>query len=168
MNYFDLFSMEETFFPEPALVKQRFYELSRTYHPDFYTQNTEDEQLDVLEKSSEVNKGYKVLSNKDETLKYLLQLNGLVEEDEKYQLPPDFLMEVMELNEQLAEARMDEDAGKLQEIKQAINQLQDDIYAPVKNIMEDYRPGITTKETLLPVKQYYFQKKYLSRILAAM
>ena len=31
-----------------------------------------------------------------------LQLKGLLEEEEKYPLPPDFLMEVMELNENLS------------------------------------------------------------------
>ena len=44
MNYFELFEMEETFVPEPAELKKKFYELSRKYHPDFYTQANRNEQ----------------------------------------------------------------------------------------------------------------------------
>jgi molecular chaperone HscB len=31
-------------------------------------------------------------------------------------------------------------------------------------VVEQYREGITTREELLQVKEWYFQKKYLDRI----
>jgi hypothetical protein len=36
MNYFELFELEQSFLPDQALVKKKFYQLSRQYHPDFY------------------------------------------------------------------------------------------------------------------------------------
>ena len=74
----------------------------KNIHPDFFTQATEYEQAEALETSSQINKALKTLKNEDETIKYVLQLKGVLEEEEKYQLPPDFLMEVMELNENLS------------------------------------------------------------------
>jgi molecular chaperone HscB len=47
-----------------------------------------DEQAEILEISSAVNKAFKTLSIiPDETIKYLLQQKGLLKEEEKYQLP---------------------------------------------------------------------------------
>ena len=168
MNYFELYEIPVSLQPDKQLVKQKFYELSRKYHPDFFTTASDDEQAEVLERSSEVNRAFKVLQNTDATIKYVLQQKGLLEEEEKYQLPNDFLMEVLELNEQLMDAKMEEDATQLANLKSSINELQTTIYAPVKEIVEHYAEGVTTEEELLQVKAYYFKKKYLDRILEGM
>lgn len=168
MNYFELYDIPVSFVPDQQQLKQKFYELSRKYHPDFFTQENEFEQGEALEISSQVNKAYKVFQNRNETIKYVLQLKGLLEEEEKYQLPADFLMEMMELNEQLTDAKLEENPAKLSEVKKAIDSQEAEIYMPVKAIVERYEEGKTTTEDLQKVKEYYFKKKYLSRILAAM
>lgn len=166
MNYFELYGIPVSLLPDKKQLKQKFYELSRKFHPDFYTQENEYERSEALEKSSLVNKAYKIFQNPDETIKYVLQQKGLVEEEEKYQLPPDFLMEMLELNEQLTDAKMEEDASAIADLKETIKKEEDKIYSPVKSIIENYQEGKTTDEELLKVKEYYFKKKYLSRILA--
>ena len=168
MNYFELFEIPVSFQPDPQIVKQKFYVLSRKYHPDFYTQHDDIDQADALEKSSLVNKAYKTFQNPDEIIKYVLQQKALLEEEEKYELPPDFLMEVMELNEQLMEAKMEEDETSFSRIRASIAALQDEIYQPVKNIIENFKDGETDNSQLQQVKEYYFKKKYLNRILAAL
>lgn len=168
MNYFELYNIPVSFLPDRQLVKQKFYTLSRKYHPDFFTQENEFEQSEALEMSAQINKAYKVFQNKDETIKYLLQLKGLLEEEEKYQLPPDFLMDMMELNEQLTDAKMEEDATAIMALKKTIENHEKEMYTPVKAIVENYEEGKTTTDELLKVKEYYFKKKYVNRILAAM
>jgi molecular chaperone HscB len=158
MNYFELYDIPVSLRPDQQLVKKKFYELSRKYHPDFYSNASEDEQLDMLESSAAVNKGFKVFTNADETIKYVLQQKNLLEEEEKYQLPHDFLMEMMELNEAAME-------GDKSGIQHQVSNIQNEIYEPVKAIIEDYTEGVTSKEELLQVKEYYFKKKYLNRIL---
>ncbi len=165
MNYFELYDLQVAFTVDAALVKQRFLALSRKYHPDFFTQANAAEQAEVLEMSAAVNKAYKVFQQPDETMKYVLQWLDVLEEEEKYQLPPDFLMEMMELNEQLMEAKMADDSQAVASVKKQIEQVQQDIYEPVSTIFEDFNPATATQETLLPIKEYYFKKKYLSRIL---
>jgi molecular chaperone HscB len=88
--------------------------------------------------------------------------------EEKYQLSNSFLMEMMDINEQLMEASMEEDATKKAAIQQELQNIQEAIYAPVKEIIEHYTDGVSTKEELLQVKEYYYKKKYLSRILAGL
>jgi molecular chaperone HscB len=159
MNYFELYEIPVSLKPDQQLLRKKFYELSRKYHPDFYGNATPDEQAEILEISSEVNKAFKTLSNPGETIKYLLQQKGLLKEEEKYQLPPDFLMEMMELNEQSAEK------SQPSVVSSEVERIQNEIYEPVKEVIEHYQEGVTTKEELLQVKQYYFKKKYLNRIL---
>ena len=167
MNHFELFEIPVSFKPDAQQLKKKFYALSRQHHPDFYTLENEVEQAEALEKSSQVNKAFKIFRNLDETIKYVLQLKGLLEEEEKYNLPPDFLMEMMELNEQMMEAKMDEDANSIDRLKNVTADLEEEIYAPVKEIVEKYEEAKTTTAELLRVKEYYYKKKYLNRILAA-
>lgn len=168
MNYFELYNIPVSFQPDLILIKKKFYELSRQYHPDFFTNSSEEEQVEVLEKSSLVNKAFKTFSNPDETIKYVLQLKGLLEEEEKYQLPPDFLMEVMEINEQLMDAKIDVATEKIQGYTTQVSTLQNEIYEPVKQIVEHYQEGNISEKELLQVKEYYYKKKYLNRILAGL
>jgi molecular chaperone HscB len=168
MNHFELFEIPVSLKPDTQQLKQKFYALSRKYHPDFFTQENEYEQAEALELSSQVNKAFKVFQNRDETIKYVLQLKRLLEEEEKYNLPADFLMEVMELNEQMMDAKMEDDTDATVKLKAAITSLEEEIYEPVKSIVEEYEDGKTTTEELLKVKEYYYKKKYLNRILATM
>ena len=164
MTYFELFEIPVKLKVDGTTLKKKFFELSRKYHPDHFAGAAEKEQSESLEKSAQLNKALKTLQNPGETIKYVLQLKGLQEEEEKYQLPPDFLMEMMEINEQLADAKMEDDQATIGDLQLAIEDVQSRIYEPVKEIVEGYEEGITTEEELLKVKEYYYKKKYLKRI----
>jgi len=157
MNYFELFDIPVSVSIDAALLSKKYVELQKKYHPDFFTQENEAAQDEALEKSSEINKALKVLKNPDATIFYVLQLKGLAATDEKYQLPPDFLMEVMELNENLSA-----------DSANAIAAFEKDIYTEVSPIIAGYNDALVTKEELLKLKDYYYKKKYLHRILDRM
>ena len=161
MDYFELYEMPVSLQVDKKYVQKKYFELQKKYHPDFFTNESAEEQADVLEKSSMINKAYKTFQNDDETIKYVLQIKGLLEEEEKYELPPAFLAEMMEINEALMEV----DDSSLEETETKINQLQKHLYAEVQINIEYYNEENTTNEQLLLVKDYYFKKKYLKRIL---
>ena len=71
-------------------------------------------------------------------------------------------MEVMDLNELLMDA---DDAATRQSIQNSTTVLEKTIYEPVKQIITNYQEGISSEKELLQVKEYYYQKKYLDRIL---
>jgi molecular chaperone HscB len=162
MNHFQLYNLPITLQPDQDLVKKKFYELSRLFHPDFYSQASEEEQAEVLEKSSQVNLAYKIFRDPDATIRYVLQLKGLLEEEEKYQLSPDFLMEMLDLNEQAMEVSGPDDK---QQLEQQIANTKQEIYEPVEKMVAGYQEGLTSEKELLQVKEYYYRKKYLDRIL---
>jgi molecular chaperone HscB len=167
MNYFELFEIPVQFRVDITSLHKKFFELSRKYHPDYFINDKSDIQEEALQKSAELNRAFNAFKNPDETIKYVLQQKGLIEEEEKYQLPPDFLMEMMEINEQL----MDQDQlaiGSRQSVmgslQLAVDNLQKEIYEPVKEIVEHYQEGVNSEKELLQVKEYYYKKKYLDRI----
>ena len=154
MNYFELFELPVSLQTDKVQLAQKYIELQKKYHPDFFARGTEHEQEQALEISSQLNKALKVLKDQDQTIKYVLQLKGLLEEEEKYPLPPAFLMEMMELNEELT----NDSAGQVQ-------QLQEDLYTTVAPIIENYDDTTVSHAQLLALKEYYYKKKYLQRIL---
>jgi len=154
MNYFELFEMPVTLEIDPGKLAKKYFELQKKYHPDFYTQASEYEQEEALEISSQLNKALKVFKDRDETIKYVLQLKGLLEEEEKYQLPPDFLLEMMELNEELS----DDSAARIASIEK-------ELYSEIASIIENYNDERINEPELQKLKAYYYKKKYLKRIL---
>ena len=161
MNYFELFDIPVQFHPDPVLVKKKFYELSRKYHPDFYSQAGSGQQAEALETSSMVNRAYKTFLDEDATIRYVLKLHGLIEEEEKYELDKGYLMEVLELNELLMDA--DGESGSAL-VKQKTEALNNELYDDIKSILDNYQEGATSEKELLQVKEYYYKKKYLDRI----
>ncbi|HSU27344.1 MAG TPA: Fe-S protein assembly co-chaperone HscB [Chitinophagaceae bacterium] len=162
MNYFELFEIPVQLNVDKNSITKKYFELSRKYHPDYFARQDEKAQEDALQKSALLNKGYKTFQNHDETIRYVLHLKGLIEEEEKYELPPDFLMEVLEINEKLMDGPSTSSGAD--NLQSAVDKLENEIYEPVKEIVEGYQEGITSKEEMLRVKEYYYKKKYLDRI----
>src|ERR1700749_2915950 len=110
INYFDFYAIPETFNPDKTALKKTFYELSKKYHPDFHANEDEAKQQEILELSTINNKAWQTLSDPNKRLEYILKTHDLLQEGAKPQLPGDFLMEMMDINERLMEI---EDANQL-------------------------------------------------------
>ena len=164
MNYFELFEIPVQFHPDPALVKKKFYELSRKFHPDFHSQSGTTQQAQALVTSSLVNMAYKTFLDEDATIRYILKMHGVIEDEEKYELDKGFLMEVLELNELLMEADTNDESA-IKAIRKKTEDLNNELYHDIKPVLDSYQEGVTSEKGLLQVKDYYFKKKYLQRIL---
>lgn len=165
VNYFELYSLEQSFHPDAAAVKNKFYELSRRYHPDRYAQSGAGEQAEALRMAAINNEAYKILNNPDGVMAYILKLHQLLEDEEKYTLPPAFLMEMMDLNEAVSEYEMEPGNTALQQ--QAANALQaqlDEWQEHMAPLTAKFDSGDQNRDLLLKIKDYYFRKKYLLRI----
>jgi len=163
MNYFELYKIPVSFYPDLTVIKKQFYVLSRQYHPDFFGAADEAQKNESLELIAQVNKAFKIFQDADAIIQYILSLHNLIEVEEKYQLAPDFLMEVMDLNEQVMELDHQNSAVK-NSIQSSLNHLKASIYEPVKSIMANYKESNFSEKELLQVKDYYYKKKYLDRI----
>jgi molecular chaperone HscB len=150
MNYFELYNLPISFNIETGVLKKKYYELSKKYHPDF---NIDHQDEVTLSMSAAVNKAYAVFQSKYETIAYVLKLKNLLVDGEKYSLPPDFLMEVMELNEDLSTTSI-----------KAIELLSNEIKEPVSDLLLTGDVNALSENDLLKIKEYYFKEKYLRRL----
>ncbi len=164
-DYFTLYHLPVSFHPDQAAVKSAFYELSRQYHPDRFAQAGGTELTEALRMAAMNNAAYKTLKSSDATMAYILKQNHLLEDDEKYALPPAFLMEMMDLNEAVSESEIEpenEDAAQM--ATNALNE-QMELWDDATNLLvQRFEHGDKSKELLLQVKDQYFRKKYLLRI----
>ncbi|MBL7732130.1 MAG: hypothetical protein JNM88_13195 [Chitinophagaceae bacterium] len=161
MTYFEMFDIPVQLAVDTAPLARKFFELSRLHHPDYFANDSEEKQAAALEQSALLNKAWKTFQQPDETIRYVLMQKGILQEEEKYELSPFFLAEVLELNEALMDA---DEPGAAASLAGRIEELRLESYAPVKEIIEHYQDGITTEKELLQVKEYYFRKKYLDRM----
>ncbi len=116
MNHFELFGIPVSFQPDPLVLKKKFDELSRQYQHGFEAGPANEEQAEAKEKSAYLNKAYEILQDQDLTINYVLKLKHLLPEGEKYEPDPQFLLEVMDLNEELMELELDENREQLMNV----------------------------------------------------
>ena len=160
MNYFELFEMPVSLQVNRDEVSKKYFELRKKYQLDL--SNTEEEEhKEIIEKSLMIDNGFKIFQDADDTIKYVLQIKGLLEENESYELPPDFLMTLTDLSKSMA----DPDILSLEETATKISQLETQLYQSVQNIIENYSEERTTNGQLLLVKEYYYKKNSLNSIL---
>ena len=74
-------------------------------------------------------------------------------------------MEVMELNEQLMELEMEKEEEGLKRLEEEMKALLSSLYEQIRPIVDQFQNDHTGVDKLLQVKEYYYQKKYLQRIL---
>lgn len=95
-------------------LEVRYRELSRVLHPDKHAQKPAGERRLSLGKAVEVNEAYRALKDDLSRATALLALRGhVVSEGEGAPSDPMFLMEVMELREELSEARAAKDLDRV-------------------------------------------------------
>jgi molecular chaperone HscB len=164
INYFELFGIPVSLHIDRPLLQRRYYELSRQFHPDMHTSANPDIQATMLEKSATVNKGFKVLSNPALLLPYILELKGVLKDGEKYQLDPAFLMEMMDLNERLADLSSRAPQAEIQLLQQELTTKEDELYNEIKPIIETYNDTLITDAALENLKIFYFKQKYFLQI----
>ena len=166
MDYFALYNLPISFHVDEAQVKKKFYELSKKFHPDFYINESDEKQAEILELSTANNKAYQVLSNPLKRIEYLLQLNNLMADGDKYKLPQDFLMEMMEVNEALMELEFDRDSIALEKIRNDVSVVEkglfDELYQYTTQF--DAQTDRDNETILLKIKDIWYRQKYLLRI----
>ena len=163
MNYFELYGIPVSLKVDPDWLRQRYYELSRLYHPDMHTLAGEKAQAEMLEKSALVNQGFKVLGNEHELLQYVLELKGLLGDHDKHALPQLFLMEMMDINEKLMELEYDPDEEAIAALHLDVTAMEQELYSEVAGLIAGFEEGLPAT-AMDKLKEYYYKRKYLLRI----
>jgi len=164
-NYFDILEMQPTFLLDAKELRRQYLILSKKYHPDFHTQESGEIQAAILAKSSLLNKAYNTLKEEYSLMGYVLTELGQIGEGVKHELPQEFLLEMMEVNESLMDLQFDPDSEKMVAAKAQIQRELDELRAQVVPHL-----SVSLEETAEPkglemIKDYYLKRKYLLRML---
>ena len=103
MDYFEVFGLPRALAIDPAALEKTFHQLSRKYHPDYFTTAPESERVQAVRMTALINDSYRTLRNPVTRVEYLLGLEGFKADGSK--VPQSLLMEVFEINEQIEEVK---------------------------------------------------------------
>lgn len=104
MNHFELFGLPSQFQLDGSLLSSQFRELQKKFHPDNFATASERDRLLAVQKAAEINDAYQVLKNPISRAEYMLAENGVeIRGEQQTMQDPMFLMEQMELREELEE-----------------------------------------------------------------
>src|SRR5262245_39680682 len=103
MNYFEVFGLPKRLNLDLKELERTFHELSRKYHPDFFTTAPAEERQQALQMTATLNDAYRTLRHPVRRVEYLVDLEGF--KPDGSEVPKSFLMEVFEINEQLEEVK---------------------------------------------------------------
>ena len=164
MDYFEIMGIPVSFQLDEDLLRKTYYENSKKYHPDFHTLSNQAEQEKALELSTINNMAYKTLSDFDNRFEYILELTGTIEKGEKYELSPGFLMQMMDINEEIMELQLEYDTGRFDKARVSFTELNNQINDDINNCIHHIPVPKKGKEKLIELKDLYYRKKYLLRI----
>ncbi len=162
-SYFALLDLPERFAIDPAELERRYREKSRHWHPDRFSRAPVSERAQVLQRATELNEAYRTLRSDGKRAEYVLRLHGVDVRDEsnKPALDPAFLGEILELREELADARVEEDVARLQAIKSRIDAERQQIGTQLAAgfaRLEQQDPTALAELTKLCFVQRYYQR----------
>src|SRR6187431_1926343 len=103
MDYFEVFGLPKILGLDLEALEKTFHELSRKYHPDYFSTGSAAEKTQAVRMTALVNDAYRTLRHPVRRVEYLLSLFGFKADGSK--VPKSFLMEVFEINEQLEEVK---------------------------------------------------------------
>ncbi|WP_299686651.1 co-chaperone HscB [uncultured Vibrio sp.] len=104
MNHFELFGLPLQFQLDGSLLSSQFRDLQRQFHPDKFATASERDRLLAVQKAAQINDAYQVLKNPISRAEYLLVQHGEdIRGEQQTMQDPMFLMEQMELREELEE-----------------------------------------------------------------
>jgi molecular chaperone HscB len=105
-NHFDLFGLSPIYSIEGEALERSYREIQSKVHPDRFAHAGDAERRASLQWTTRVNEAYRTLKDPVQRAKHLLELHGVdVAFETNTAMPPEFLMQQMELRESLEEAK---------------------------------------------------------------
>ena len=164
LKYFEVLDIPFSFRPDLSRVKKNFYQLSRALHPDFYSLDSDSLRSASELRAGDLNIAYETISHPEKRLKYILTEFGLLSQDENKSLDSEFLMEMMDINEELLDLQMDFDSEAQQSLSQKVGSFQKMLNEALEDAYDKYESSDNTEIHLENILDIYLKSRYLLRI----
>lgn len=162
-NPFALLGLDARYDLDPAVIERAFFEKTKELHPDRHATAPASERVAVLQRSRALNDAYQIVKRPVARAEHLLEQAGVTIGDNE-QLDPGFLMEILELREELAEART---AGKLDDVARHERAMKDRRSAAIASLAPLFSraEGPDRAAALADLKRTLIVLRYLDRYL---
>ncbi|MCX8086467.1 MAG: Fe-S protein assembly co-chaperone HscB [Rhodocyclaceae bacterium] len=120
-DYFSLFGLPRSQRLDVAHLEALYRDIQAKVHPDKHAHLSDSEKRLAMQWATHVNEAYQTLRDPLRRARYLLELAGHdVALEKNTAMPPQFLIEQMELREAVAEAKEAQDLDRLDELHRRI------------------------------------------------
>ncbi len=122
-NHFELFDLAPAYAIDLEALERSYLALQALVHPDRHAQAEAADRRASLALATDVNEAYRVLKDPVRRAKHLLELRGVdVGFETNTQMPTDFLMQQLEMREDLEQAVGRKDAAFLDSLKNSLRE----------------------------------------------
>jgi molecular chaperone HscB len=139
-----------------AALERAFFERSKALHPDRVAGAPAAERVAALSRSRALNDAYQLIRKPVSRAEYLLARAGVTIGDNE-RLEPAFLMEILELREELAEARVAGHRERVADLERAMKARRTEAL--------DALPGLFAAGDLQAIKHRLIALRYIHRYL---
>ena len=129
---FELFGLEPAFSIDMDALDRAYREIQARVHPDRFAAAGDAERRASLQWTTRVNEAYRTLKNPVQRGKHLLELHGVdVAFETNTAMPPEFLMQQMELREGLEDAISRKDAAGLDALRAELRRSRNELVGEI-------------------------------------
>ena len=144
-SHFELFGLPAKFAVEGEALERSYREIQSRVHPDRFAHAGDAERRASLQWTTRVNEAYRALKDPVSRARHLLELHGVdVAFETNTAMPPDFLMQQMQLRESLEEATASKDSSRLDELRKDLHASRSALEREIGEAIDakkDYRGG---------------------------
>jgi molecular chaperone HscB len=120
-SHFELFGLPAAFGLDREALEKAYRDIQSRVHPDRFAHAGDAERRASLQWTTRVNEAYRVLKDPVQRAKHLLELHGIdVGFETNTQMPSDFLLQQLELREELEAALQKKDASRLDALRRSL------------------------------------------------
>ena len=166
-DYFEFFGLPRSLVVDLKDLEQRFYALSRQWHPDRFARRSAAEKEESLQATAILNDGYRTLRDPVARLMYLLKLEGFdVGEQGTKDVPPDLLEEVFELNMAIEELKEGDESAlpQLAAARHRFEGMRDELDREMQQKFGDWDAG-HDRATLADLRALLNRRKYITNLI---
>ncbi len=120
-SHFELFGLAPAFSLDRDSLEKAYRDIQSRVHPDRFAASGDAERRASLQWTTRVNEAYRALRNPVQRAKHLLELHGVdVAFETNTQMPTDFLLQQLDLREELDRAKAKKDARLLDALRERL------------------------------------------------
>ncbi|HWB97617.1 MAG TPA: Fe-S protein assembly co-chaperone HscB [Bryobacteraceae bacterium] len=159
-DYYRLLGLEARLCLEPDDLERRFYQLSRSLHPDRFARASLQERRAAENTAALLNDAYRTLQDPLTRAEYLLRQEQFTGKSNS----PALLAEVFELNQELEELKLEGDPDRLRAAAARFQSLVKQVDAELAVRFQEY-DQTRSRATLQAIREMLDRRKYLANLI---